>query len=114
MSGQRSTIEIDPNVLVKIIIEKSKAGKLNWQETVMDDVFIASVGGNTTIKVTAVPYTGANLKKSLTLLDEVGEPLLEVSSHEVPAVDEVFTLARTTALKKDERIQSFIEVLQRL
>ena len=128
MSAQHIRNDLDPKRLVDAIVEKTKAGKLNWQETAAENVFIASVGGNTTFKVSSefreevlggtgealypVPWN-KELRK-LTLLNEYGKPLLDVWENEVPAVGELFILARRTALNVDERVQSVIEVLQKL
>lgn len=128
MSAQPIRNELDPKRLVEAIVEKTKAGKLNWEETAAENVFIASVGGDTTFKVSSetrgerlirtgeVPtffYDDTEMKK-LTLLNEYGKPLVEVWQDEDPAVGELFDLARRTALNVDERVKSVIEVLQKL
>ncbi len=51
MSNQPLDKELDPAPLVNTLVEKTKAGKLTWEATALDDVFIASVGGTTTLKV---------------------------------------------------------------
>ena len=131
--------KLDLNRLVGAILEKTKAGKLEWKATAKDDVFIVSVGGDTTIKVflenveipgyagltrleqlsgmTATDYSSLGIKREvrkLTLLDEQGNTLVDVGHDEVPAVAELFELARRNALNVDKRVQSLMEVLQKL
>jgi hypothetical protein len=128
MSAQSSGKEIDPNRLVETIIDKTKAGKLNWQDTALENCYIVSVGGNTTIQVWEEIPEPENLNidpefrqpyehregKWLELRDESGRAFMKVGESEVPAVEELFKLARRKAIRDDERIQSFVEVLQRL
>ena len=122
MSAQPVAKELDVNRLVGEVIEKTKAGKLRWKATANDNIFIVSVGGNTTIKVSleakeedwvSSPPVMRD-RARLILLDEYGNPLLDVWEDNVPAVAELFTLARRMALNVDERIQSLMEVLQKL
>ena len=51
MSNQPLDKELDPAPLVKILVEKTKAGKSPWEATASEDVFTASMGGTTTLEV---------------------------------------------------------------
>ena len=107
--------QLDATGLVTAILEKTRAGKLKWEETAGEEVFIASVGGNTTLKVWRDDSFGspAYYHCTLSLLDENGKILLE--SREPDAMlDELFTLARRIALKVDERVDKLMETLQKL
>ncbi|MBI2815551.1 MAG: hypothetical protein HYX72_01285 [Acidobacteria bacterium] len=119
MSGLSFANEIDRKRLVETILEKTKTGKLNWRETAMKDVYIISVGGNTTLKVslehqdTGRSYGGAQLAM-FRLLDEHGTVLLEISESEETTVRKLLESAKASALNVDDRVQSLMEVLQKL
>jgi len=125
MSTNLLASELDLNRLVGTIIEKTKAGKLGWKATARDDVFIVSVGGDTTIKVSLdtveIPGSKALAGHGITtelrrliLMDEQGNTLVDVGHDKVPAVAELFELARRNALNVEQRVQSLMEVLQKL
>lgn len=107
--------QLDATGLVTAILEKTRAGKLKWAETAEEEVFIASVGGNTTLKVWRYESGGSPpyYQCTLSLLDENGKILLE-SSEPDAMLDELFTLARRIALKVDERVDKLMETLQKL
>ena len=109
MSSSTPGKELDTTPLLNAILEKTKAGKLKWEETADEDVFIASVGGDTTLKVSKEP----GLLVKLSLLSEQGKTVWEVTdlSYEL---DELFRLARRVALKVDEKVEALLETLQRL
>ena len=111
MSSHRPVKELDPNHLVTVVLEKTMAGKLNWEETAYEKAFIASVGGNTTLKI----RQGRNWEDSdtLSLLDEQGKVLWEVDTPQ-PMIGKLFELARRIALKVDEKVEAILETLQKL
>jgi len=104
--------QLDATGLVTAILEKTRAGKLKWEETADEEVFIASVGGNTTLKVSR-DASSRYYQSALSLLDENGKVIL-VSSEPESMLDELFTLARRIALKVDERVDRLMETLQKL
>src|SRR3989304_8402577 len=106
MSSHAPEKELDPTPLVNAILEKTKAGKLKWQETANEYVFIASVGGNTTLKVRYNPE-GPDI---LSLLNENGKLIWEITDPMLP-IDELFTSARRIALRVDERVEALMETL---
>jgi len=109
MSSYAPGKELDPVLLVNTILEKTKAGKLKWEETPVENVFIASVGGSTTLKV-RYDWQGPD---TLSLLDENGK-LLWIISDAGPVLTELFDLARRIALRVDEKVEALMETLQKL
>ena len=111
MSSHRPVKELDPNHLVTVVLEKTMAGKLNWEETADQTAFIASVGGNTTLKI----EQGHNWDDpdTLSLIDEKGKVLWEVDDPQ-PMIEKLYKLARRIALKVDEKVEAILESLQKL
>jgi hypothetical protein len=115
--------ELDPTPLVTTLIEKTKAGRLKWEPTATENVFIASVGGGTTLRIylsttTTLDQYGepeAVDAPELKLLDEKGKMLWEIHSHQIKGgLWPLFKLAQRVANKLDERMASLMESLRNL
>ena len=123
MTQQASGQELDFNPLVNTILEKTKAGKLNWEATASDDTFIVSVGGETTLKLTMEAFETFDMYGQpetghapvLCLLDRKGRKLWEISSNQVSGgLWTLYRQAQRIANKVDDRVAGLIEVLQKL
>lgn len=115
--------DLDPTPLVATLVEKTKAGRLKWEPTATENVFIASVGGGTTLRIylanEQVPdeYGGLDTVEApeLRLLDEKGKMLWEILPRQVKGgLWPLFRLAQRIANKLDERMASLMETLQNL
>jgi hypothetical protein len=116
--------KLDATPLVKTILEKTRVGKLRWEATAKENVFIASVGGNTTFKIYLDRGEDFNPVTNsfetiefpvLSLLDEKGKTLWEIRpGHVEGGLDPLFAMARRVANKLDERMEALIGVLERL
>jgi hypothetical protein len=113
MSSQGTTREVDPTQLVRTVLDKTKGGKLTWEETADENIFIASVGGNTTLEIRQGPNPMSEANDTLSLLDENGK-LLWVTSDPQDLIWELFGLARKIALRVDEKVEAFLDTLQKL
>jgi hypothetical protein len=115
---------LDPGPLVKGLIEKSMAGKIDWQPTADRRAFIASVGGIMTFKVTLVSDIGVDENgrtidievPRLDMLDEKGKPLWEVCPRDVQGGElrRLFEIARRIGNKLDDRLAGAIDALEKL
>ena len=123
MSNQPLEKDLDPTPLVNAIIEKTKAGRLKWEATASPNTLIASVGGNTTLKIyleiaTRLDTLGISAQIEvpvLSLLDDKGRTLWEISNRDVKGnLDPLFRLARRMGNKLDERMEALMEVVQKL
>ena len=123
MSDQALEQELDPTPLVVTLTEKSKAKKLKWQATADDHAFIASVGGDTTLKITLEKVEDedvfGNSKRTdepvLHVLDAKGRTLSEIHSSQVKGgLWPLYKLAQRIGNKLDERMAALMEVLQKL
>jgi hypothetical protein len=123
MTGILFDKELDPTPLVTALIEKTKSGRLKWEPTAMENVFIPSVGGGTTLRIYLTSQdTVGNFGQpeteevpELRLLDEKGKMLWEIHSHQVKdGLWPLFRLAQRVANKLDERMASLMEALQHL
>lgn len=123
MTDQSTVQELDPTPLVTTLIDKSRAGKLNWQATADEHAFIASIGGETTLKATLEMTEDFDLygnpehtqQPVLCLLDPKGRTLWEISSSQVKGgLWPLYRLAQRIGNKLDERMASVMEVLQKL
>lgn len=124
MSRQALDKDLDPTPLINTIMEKTKAGKLKWEATVNENVFIASVGGNTTLRISLettevfydeiVQYRPMEVHV-LRLLDDQGKTLWELQEGMLkPDLRPLFELARRIGNKLDERLEALIGALERL
>jgi len=114
--------EKEPNYepLFQTLIDKTKAGKLAWQETAEENTYIAAVKGQQTYEISLRNlrpiYASANTPVPvLTVKDHEGRVFLqttEESSSET--AKELFYLARRVAMNLDERIESSLELLNQL
>lgn len=111
MSSHGPVKELDPTRLVSTVLDKTKAGKLKWEETAGASTFIASVGGNATLEIQR--SRDWNAPDTLSLLDENGKLLWAITDPQTLIV-ELFELARRIALKVDEKVEAFLETLQKL
>lgn len=116
--------KLDPEPLVKRLIEKSKAGKLNWEPTADRRQFVTSVGGDITFRIRLVSYTDINEMGQpesvdiprLDMLDEKGYILWQVHPSDVPqrVLRELFEIARRIGNQLDDRVEEAIHVLDNL
>jgi hypothetical protein len=115
--------ELDPTPLVTALIEKTKAARLKWEPTAHENVFIASVGGGTTLRIyltSAADFNDLGQPDTvevpeITLLDEKGKTVWVIRSHQIKgSLWPLFKLAQRIANKLDERMASLMEALQNL
>jgi hypothetical protein len=123
MTDQSFLQEIDPNPLVQALVEKTKAGKLIWQPTASPDTFIASVGGETTLKLMTETEEGVNRYGDLesftvpvlSMNDFRGRQLWQIRSREVDgSLWPLYKLGQRVANKVDERVAALLEAVQSL
>ncbi len=113
--------DLNPTPLVEALIEKTKAGKINWEATAAENTFIATLGGDTTLRVDLITPGDVdewgNLEQvpELRLLGDNGKLLWEIYSHQVMGgLWPLFRLAQRIGNKLDERIVTLMETLQKL
>ncbi|MEX0716476.1 MAG: hypothetical protein WD066_07815 [Planctomycetaceae bacterium] len=111
----------DPNYshLLNALIEKTKAGKLSWEETADEFAFLAAVGGRQTFEIAhrkvRDPLTGELTRLPvLTVRGEDGRLLFETSGTPSEAATELYALARRAARNEDVRVKESLELIQNL
>ena len=106
--------QFDSVPLLNALINKTQAGKLKWDETADEDIFLVSVGGNTTLKIRRefLRHPGYH-RHLLSLLDENGKLVWEIDEPWA-LIEQLFFLARRVALRVDERVDALMETLQKL
>ena len=123
MTGQPIEKELDASPLVTTLIEKSMAGKLKWEPTAREGEFIASVGGDTTLKISLTSGEGLDVYGQpetyqvpvLWLVDAKGRSLWEIEQSQVKGgLWNLYKLAQRIANKLDEKVAALVEVLQKL
>jgi len=123
MNGPSLTTEIDANPLVSALVEKTKAGKLNWESTAAPDTYICSLKGDTTFKLTM----GWGMERDnriiperaevpvLQLLDAKGHKQWEIHSSDVKGgLWVLYELAQRIANRVDDKIAALVETVERL
>ena len=103
--------QLDSVPLLNALINKTQAGKLKWDETADEEIFLVSVGGNTTLKVRR--DFNQHPSHLLSLLDEDGKLIWEIHQPEL-LIEQLFVLARRVVRKVDERVEALMETLQKL
>lgn len=116
--------KLDAAPLVKRLIEKSKAGKLDWEPTADRQQFVTSVGGDISFKVRMVTATDIDYYGQpetvevprLDMLDQAGHLLWQVQGRDVPAGElrELFEIARRIGNRLDTRVAGAIDALDKL
>ncbi len=117
MSYHNLEKDIDPTPLIDVLVSKTKEGKLKWEPTASEDAFIASAGGDHTLKIylDAEEYAPYEEFPVLALLDSKGKTLWKVTPAMVKSgLWPLFKLAQRIAHKLDDRIAGLVETLQRL
>ena len=112
MSTRPLDTELDPTPLVRLLLEKTKAGKVAWEATADPQAFIASSGGKATFKI----YLAGEDETFLASLDEKGKTLLIVNSGQVQdfSLESLYRLAKRIANKLDEKLAILLETVEKL
>ncbi len=109
----------DPNLLVESLIKKTESGKIKWEATARDDIFIASIGGQATLKISwrdeiaADESSGPNLR----LLDESGRTIWRIEALDLGApekLEHLYSLAQKIGNRVDEKVTALMEALEKL
>jgi len=116
--------KLDASPLVKRLIEKSKAGKLDWESTADRQQFVTSVGGDTSFRIRMVNVTDMDDYGNpetvevprLDMLDQKGNLLWQLQGRDVPTGElrELFEIARRIGNRLDERVAGAIEALDKM
>lgn len=122
MNNQPLDKELDPTPLVTKLVEKTKAGRLKWETTLQPKAYIASVGGDTTLKIVEESEErdefGRTVTESypvLSLIDENGRTLWEIYEYQVNGgLSPLFKLAQRVGNKLDERMETLIGAVEKL
>jgi len=116
----------DYDALVEAILEKTKAGKLDWQTTANERSYISAVKGERTFEVVkSNPEVAAFLVEVkdgvripprlgcwVKVMGPDGELLVQTPMLEL--ADELYEVARRLALRVDENIDSTVQLLETL
>ena len=114
----------DPNVevLVEKLIEKTREGKLGWEQTAADDVFIAAVKGVQSFQIrreAVEPFSGP-FRFTLVVKDRDGNAAIEHSEAPIKTaygagpLEQLFLIAKRVACRVDEKIEESLQLLDRL
>jgi hypothetical protein len=103
----------EPNydLLLQALIEKTRAGKLRWQETAEENTYLAAVKGERTFQVHSNDQGSVQV---LTVRDGDGSVAIKYVTGNNPTFSELHQLARRVALRVDEKIDSTLELLNSL
>lgn len=115
--------EPDYETVLQALLEKTKQGKVAWQETAKEDTFVAAAKGEQTFEITYIDPSrtaggvviGAGAPYAvLTVKDREGKLLFETPSDGLATALELFRAARRVALRVDEKIESTLELIDQL
>ena len=99
------------DLLLNELVEKTRAGKLRWQDTAAENTFLAAVRGLYTYEVSSNDQGSVQV---LRVRDDKGRVVVKVVRGGDPLIDELHSLARNVALGTDERIEEALDVLRGL
>ncbi len=123
MTAQPLSKEVDPNPLVSALVEKTAAGRLEWQTTAAEGAYAVRIGGNTTLKLTLegdIDLDAWGNPESvqvpvLSLLNEQGQRQWEILSSQVDGgLWPLYKLAQRVANKVHEKMAALVEEVQKL
>jgi len=99
--------ELDYESLLQALIEKTKAGKIEWQPTADERAFLATVKGQRTFTISS------NLLKGslLTVKDAEGKIICEIQSGRPSTGWDLFEMARRMATNLDERLDETVQLI---
>lgn len=115
--------QLELNPLVVALTDKTKEGKLKWEPTSVENTFIASVGGGTTLRLSLAEewdideygHEGSISVPELELLGDKGQVIWIVKSNQVKAgLWALFNFARRIAYKVDERVADLLKSIEQL
>jgi hypothetical protein len=114
---------VDFEPLISKLEEKTKAGKVPWQPTAVDSVFVAAVG-DSTFRIRLKDMSSEwerepNIVPFLDLFDTEGKIIWSVAGGEVPIdlrlrMNRLHELAQRVANRVDERVHGMIAALDDL
>jgi hypothetical protein len=107
------------------VLSKTRAGKIPWEPTAQESNFIAAIGGQFTLSLTAWSEIGPYFlthpvlqKHNLFLRDEIGRELARVTDGDEGIsrndLRELYETARRQAVRAGERIDDVLELLNKL
>ena len=111
--------EPDYSPFLVALIEKTKEGKLHWQETAREDTFIAAVKGQQTFEVSKVADFDEETREGysfvmVTVKDSNGKVLLRTPESSLPGAWSLYELAKRLGQRVDERLQTSVQLLNTL
>ena len=92
------------------MVEKTKAGKLDWQPTAEEGTFLAAVRGEKTFQISE---EGKFSRVLLVVGDKDGRPIIRANSRSSLARELYLTSGRI-ALRIDENVDATIRLLEEL
>lgn len=100
------------------LIEKTKSGKLQWEETADENTFLAAVKGKQTFVISQkkIWTDDGDLRRFpiLSVRDGEGKPLFETPRETCEKAGELLDLARATARQEAQRIDETLQLLNQL
>jgi hypothetical protein len=96
------------------VLSKTRAGRIRWQPTAEDEIYIAAIGGQFTLSV----WRYERWKHGIALKDQEGRVLTTITSDDVGVnendVRELYQTARRQALRVDDKIDKVLVELNKL
>jgi hypothetical protein len=102
------------------VLSKTKVGRIRWQPTAEESVYIAAIGGQFTLSIAQFERLDSfpDTSYSLTLKDQDGRELTRVTSDDDGIarreIQELYGTARRQALRVDEKIDAVLGELSKL
>lgn len=101
--------ELNYDALLEAIVEKTRAGKIDWQETADPDSFIAAVKGRQTFSISRM----SDDRVFLVVRDGKGDEIFRTPPS-VTTARELFVLVQRIAAHLDEKVESTLELVNQL
>ena len=116
--------KLDPQPLVQQLLEKTAAGKLDWEPTADRRTFVASLAGKMSFRISMISVTDIGDFGQpetvdvplLETLDEKGKRLWDIRRSDVPgaALSNLYDAARRVGNRLDERLEQALSALSDL
>lgn len=101
----------DYDAVFQALIEKTRQGRLHWEETADVDEFVCAVKGQQTF---SIRWDNDSSHPVLAVSDAEGKLLFTTYDYHGSRAGELFRLVRRLATHLDERIDASVELLNQL
>lgn len=106
---------LDYEPFVQALLEKTREGKLRWEETADEDAFLVSIRGEQTVEIRSAPSILVNDNRyEVVVRDREGKVLFDFSALQRSTAASLYQQAKRIASRIDEKLDSSLQLVKSL